>query len=70
LKEDLFEVVKPYDPELLYQILCKHITKIEEKIEQRLESKPIQGGNLLLHHINEKCIDDSNDKASLVYTGI
>ena len=53
---------------LLYDFI-KSLIQIKN-IGQRLENKPLQGGNLLLHHINEKFLDDTNDKTSLVYIGV
>ena len=40
-------------------LLCNQIIKIEEKIDESLENKTLQGGNLLLHYINEKLFDDT-----------
>ncbi len=44
--------------------------KIEEELDQRLQNKPLQGGNLLYIKNNEQFLDDTNDKASFLYIGV
>ena len=35
--------------------------------ERKSDNRPLQGGNLLIHHIYSQRQDDSNDKTALVY---
>ena len=35
--------------------------------DRKLDNRPLQGGNLLIHHIDSQRQDDTNDKTSLVY---
>ena len=38
--------------------------------ERKLDNMPLQGGHLLIHHINSQRQDDPNDKTSLLYIGV